>query len=142
VARFLGRHNARGDGSAPRPAGPRRDTVRRVRIREPQQTWPVAAGSLVVGFAVAQATGVRPLGGIVLLAGAGWCARRWLPAVGTRRTLTLLGVYLAAFVLSHVIAGPVGTWPAVAIVAAIAGGAAWLGADASRSPAGPVPRTL
>ncbi|MCW2996165.1 MAG: hypothetical protein JWQ18_3660, partial [Conexibacter sp.] len=29
----------------------------------PTPTWPVAAGSLAAGFAVAQATGVRPLGG-------------------------------------------------------------------------------
>lgn len=105
-------------------------------------TWPVAAGSLVLGFAVAQGTGVRPLGGIVLIAGAGWCAKRWRTRVGTRRTAVLLGVYLAAFVLSHVIADPVGTWPAVAIVAAISGGAAWALADASRHVAAPLPRTL
>lgn len=105
-------------------------------------TWPVAAGSLVAGFAVAQATGVRPLGGLVLLAGAGWCARRWLPAVGPARTGLLLFIYLAAFVLSHVIADPVGTWPAVAIVAAIAGGSAWALADAAQRPVAPVPRTL
>lgn len=99
----------------------------------------MAAGSLVAGFAVAQVTGVRPLGGMVLLAGAGWCARRWLPQVGTPRTMALLGIYLAAFVLSHVISGPVGTWPAVAIVSAVAGGAAWLGADASRHTGAPAP---
>lgn len=105
-------------------------------------TWPVAAGSLAAGFAVAQATGVRPLGGLVLLAGAGWCTRRWLPQVGVGRTAALLGIYLSAFVLSHVIADPVGTWPAVAIVSVIAGGAAWIGADATRHVAGPAPRIL
>lgn len=105
-------------------------------------TWPVAAGSLVAGFAVAQATGVRPLGGLVLLAGAGWCARRWHARVGAGRTVLLLGIYLIAFVLSHVIADPVGTWPAVAIVAAVSGGAAWALADASRHASVPVPRTL
>lgn len=105
-------------------------------------TWPVAAGSLVVGFAVAQATGVRPLGGIVLIAGAGWCARRWRAKVGDRRTALLLFIYLAVFVLSHVIADPVGTWPAVAIVAAIAGASAWALADAVQRPAAPLPRTL
>src|SRR3954454_12673270 len=41
-------------------------------------TWPVAAGSLALGFAVAQATGVRPLGGIVLAVGCG----RGGPALG------------------------------------------------------------
>jgi hypothetical protein len=85
---------------------------------------------------------VRPLGGLVLVAGAGWCARRWRTRVGTPRTALLLGVYLAAFVLSHLIADPVGTWPAVAIVAAISGGAAWALADASRHAATASPRTL
>ncbi|WP_354698130.1 hypothetical protein [Paraconexibacter sp. AEG42_29] len=105
-------------------------------------TWPVAAGSLVLGFAVAQATGVRPLGGIVLVLGAGWCARRWLPQTGPVRTATLLAIYFVAFVLSHVIADLVGTWPAVAIVSALAGGAAWLLADTSRHARAPAPRTL
>lgn len=81
-------------------------------------TWPVASGSLVVGFAVAQASGVRPLGGVVLAAGAGWCAVRWRRTVGTARMAALLAVYLASFVLSHVLAQLVGTWPAVFVVAA------------------------
>ncbi|MDX6721054.1 MAG: hypothetical protein QOJ63_3308, partial [Solirubrobacteraceae bacterium] len=57
-------------------------------------TWPVASGSLLLGFAVAQATGVRPLGGVVLVAGAGWCALRWRRTVGTARTVALVGAYL------------------------------------------------
>ncbi len=111
-------------------------------VREDVPTWPVAAGSLVVGFAVAQATGVRPLGGIVLVLGAGWCARRWLPAVGRGRTAALLGIYLACFVVSHVIADPVGTWPAVAIVSAIVGLSSWALADAAGRPGVAAPRTL
>lgn len=105
-------------------------------------TWPVAAGSLVLGFAVAQATGVRPLGGIVLVAGCGWCARRWRAQAGDRRAAALVGIYLAGFVASHLIADTVGTWGAVALVAAVAGGAAWLLADARARPIGPSPRTL
>lgn len=111
-------------------------------LDEDRPTWPIAAGSLVAGFAVAQATGVRPLGGLVLLAGAGWCARRWLPQVGAARTALLLGVYLGMFVLSHVISDPVGTWPAVAIVAAVTGLSAYVVADAARRPGAPAPRTL
>jgi hypothetical protein len=105
-------------------------------------TWPVAAGSLVVGFAVAQATGVRPLGGIVLVAGAGWCTRRWLASVGRGRTTVLLGIYLVAFVASHLIADPVGTWPAVAIVAGVVGVSTWALADAAGRPGVAAPRTL
>lgn len=111
-------------------------------VREDPPTWPVAAGSLVLGFAVAQATGVRPLGGLVLLAGAGWCARRWLPAVGPGRTAALLGIYLACFVASHLIADPVGTWPAVAIVAGVTGVSTRVLADATRRPGPMAPRTL
>lgn len=92
-------------------------------------TWPVASGSLLVGFAVAEATGVRPLGGVVLVAGAGWCALRWRRTVGTARTVGLIGVYVAAFAGSHAIAGTVGTWPAVLLAAALAGLAALLVAD-------------
>jgi hypothetical protein len=89
------------------------------RGRAAAMTWPVASGSLLLGFAVAQATGVRPLGGVVLAAGAGWCALRWRRSAGIARTAGLVVLYLALFVLSHVIAGAVGTWPAVVIVAAV-----------------------
>jgi hypothetical protein len=96
-------------------------------------TWPVAAGSLAAGFAVAQATGVRPLGGLVLVAGAAWCARRWNAEVGTPKTVGLLTVYLVAFVASHVLAHAIGAWPSVATVAAITGAAAYAVADAPAS---------
>ena len=92
-------------------------------------TWPVAAGSLVLGFAVADVTGIRPVGGIVLLAGAGWCALRWRERAGLGRSAGLLGLYAAAFAVSHVLGGVVGAWPAVALVAGAVGLGAWLGAD-------------
>jgi hypothetical protein len=94
-------------------------------------TWPVAAGSLLVGFGVAQATGVRALGGIVLVAGAGWCALRWRHTAGPARTAALLLVYVGAFIGAHVIADGVGAWPAVLIAAAVTGLAAWALADAA-----------
>jgi thiol:disulfide interchange protein len=95
-------------------------------------TWPVASGSLLLGFAVAQATGVRPLGGLVLLAGAVWCALRWRPRVGTAATLGLLALAVVLFALSHVLGDAIGTWPAVVLVAAVAGAAAWWVADRPR----------
>lgn len=102
-------------------------------------TWPVAAGSLALGFAVAQASGVRPLGGLVLLAGAGWCALRWRERAGPAVTVLLLALYLAAFVASHLIAGAVGTWGAVALVSTLVGAAAWALAD---RPVGPARATM
>jgi hypothetical protein len=97
----------------------------------PTPTWPVAAGSLAVGFAVAQATGVRPLGGVVLLAGAGWCALRWKERVGTARAAGLVGLYVAAFAASHVLAHPLGAWPSVAVVCAVVAAGSYAVADAA-----------
>lgn len=92
-------------------------------------TWPVAAGSLVLGFAVAQATGVRALGGVVLVLGAGWCVLRWRERIGLPRTIPLVALYLAAFAASHVLADLLGTWGAVLAVAALVGAVAWAVAD-------------
>ena len=92
-------------------------------------TAPVAALSLIAGFAVAQATGVRPLGGAVLLAAVAWCALRWRRKAGTGRAVLLVAIYAAAFAGSHALAGVLGTWGAVLAVAAVAGLAAWLLAD-------------
>ena len=92
-------------------------------------TWPVASGSLLLGFAVAQLTGVRPLGGIVLVAGCAWCALRWLRSAGAARTGALVLLYAAGFVLSHVIADTLGAWPSVLLVAAVVGAAAYALAD-------------
>lgn len=96
-------------------------------------TWPVASGSLLLGFAVAQATGIRPLGGIVLVLGCGWCALRWLRGAGAARTALLVVIYLAGFVLSHVIADTLSTWGSVLLVAAVVGLAAYLLADRDRA---------
>jgi hypothetical protein len=96
-------------------------------------TWPVASGSLLLGFAVAQATGLRPLGGIVLIAGCAWCALRWLQVRPARiaRTAALVVVYLGAFVVSHVIADTLGAWPSVLLAAALTGLAAYVLADSA-----------
>jgi hypothetical protein len=94
-------------------------------------TWPVAAGSLVVGFAIAQATGVRPLGGIALALGAGWCTLRWRERSGTGRAAALLGFYVALFAASHGLAHVIGAWPSVAIAAGAMGAGAFALSDAA-----------
>ena len=89
-------------------------------------TAAVAAGSLVLGFAVAQLSGVRFLGGVVLLAAGVWCARQWFLLAG-KRVMWVLGLtYFAVFVLSHPLGRMIGTWPAVLTVAAVAGFASYL----------------
>ena len=77
-------------------------------------TAPVAAGSLIVGYGVAVASGSRPLGGVVLLCGGAWCVREWLRRHGAAHRACADGAFgLGAFVLSHVLALAVGAWPAV-----------------------------
>lgn len=88
----------------------------------------VAAGSLVVGFAVAQATDVRALGGVVLLAGAAWCGRHWVRRQPVTGVLLLTG-YAGGFVGSHLLAREIGAWPSVLTVAGAVGAAAWLASD-------------
>ena len=92
-------------------------------------TWPIAGASLIAGFAVADATGVRPLGGLVLLAAAAWLVLRWRERAGTARAVALLALYAAAFAASHVVADALGTWGAVLSVAAIVAAASWAVAD-------------
>ena len=105
----------------------------------PLPTWPIAAGALLLGFSVADVTGVRALGGIVLFRGALVCGLRWRLLLGLPRALGLVAAFLAAFALSHPLGDAIGAWPAVFVVSAAVGGIAWRVAD--RDPAAaPVPR--
>ncbi|MTD45963.1 hypothetical protein GKE82_17130 [Conexibacter sp. W3-3-2] len=79
----------------------------------------VAALSFLLGFGVADLTGVRPLGGLVLVAGGVWCARQVRPVAGTARTVVLLLVALALFVVSHPLGHEIGSWAAVLVVSAL-----------------------
>jgi hypothetical protein len=92
----------------------------------------VAAGSLVAGFGVAQATDVRALGGVVLVAGAAWCGRHWVRSRGPWTASALLVGYAAAFVGSHLLARGIGAWPAVLTVSAAVGVTSWVVADRRR----------
>jgi hypothetical protein len=84
----------------------------------------VAAATFLVGFGLAELTGVRALGGLVLLAGGAWCGRATLPIVGLRGTVALLAIALALFVVSHPLGKAIGAWPAVVVSAALVAGAA------------------
>lgn len=99
-------------------------------------TWPIAAGALVLGFAVAVASGSRPLGGVVLFLGGLACGLRWRVLLGLRRALGLVAVFLAGFALAHPLGGAIGAWPAVLLVALVVGAVSWRVAD--RGAAAPV----
>ncbi len=101
----------------------------RVASRRSIPTAPVAAGSLIVAYAVAVASGSRPLGGVVLAIGGLWCIRAWTQRHGRRKAATLAAAGLAGFAISHVLALAIGAWPSVLTVAAAVGAIAWLRAD-------------
>lgn len=86
--------------------------------------WPVAAAALPVGFAVAQATGVRPVGGAVMVALLGvsaWQAREAGPA----RIAAVGAVAVAAFVASHLLHDALTVPGAVGLAGAVVGAAAY-----------------
>jgi hypothetical protein len=97
-------------------------------------TAPVAAGSLIAGYAVAAGTGSRPLGGVVLLAGGLWCMREWRRRNDARTAAVLAGAGLSAFIASHLLAPAIGAWPAVLSVAAAMAVATWIRADSRVAP--------
>ncbi|HEX5309186.1 MAG TPA: hypothetical protein VFW38_08930 [Solirubrobacteraceae bacterium] len=97
-------------------------------------TAPVAAASLIVGYAVAVATGSRPLGGVVLALGGLWCIRGWSIRHGRRTAIVLGCVGLAAFALSHVVALAIGAWPSVLLCSAVLAAIVWVRADSRERP--------
>jgi hypothetical protein len=84
----------------------------------------VAAATFLAGFGVAELTGVRAIGGLVLLAGGAWCAMATLRLTGPWAAALLVGVALALFVASHPLGNAIGAWPAVAVGAALVAAAA------------------
>jgi hypothetical protein len=105
----------------------------RARTRFPSSLL-VAVG-LAVGFAVAQGTGVRALGGAVLAVCGLGAGLLWLRRRGAAVTVGLAVVYLAAFALAHLLALGVGlpAWSAVGLVTIAAAGVTFLAADRSRA---------
>jgi hypothetical protein len=98
-------------------------------------TAPVAALALVLGFLVAEVTGVRALGGLVLVAGLGVCLAQWWVRLGQGRAIALSAVFLLAFAGSHGLARAIGAWPAVFAAAAATFLVVWL-VDRDRATAG------
>ncbi len=88
-------------------------------------TWIIAPLSLALGFAVADATGVRPLGGVVLFLAALWCGLTWRRERGLPVALGLVAVYLAGFALSHPLGKQIGSWPGVAVICLAVGAITW-----------------
>jgi hypothetical protein len=99
----------------------------------PGRAAALAAASLVVGFAVADLTGIRPLGGVLLLVAAVVCGLAWARSAGWPTAAGLLLLYAGAFAAAHPLARLVGAWPSVLLVALVVGAVAW--AATRRAPA-------
>jgi hypothetical protein len=95
----------------------------------------VAAATFIAGFGVAELTGVRAIGGLVLIAGGAWCARRALQIAGPWAAGALVVFGLALFVVSHPLGHVIGAWPAVALSAALLAGATSVLVSPARSAA-------
>jgi hypothetical protein len=93
----------------------------------------VAVG-LAAGFGVAQGTGVRALGGAVFAVAGVAAGVLWLRRRGRSTALGLAALYVAAFVLAHVLAIGVGVpaWAAVSLVTLAAAGVTFAAADRPR----------
>jgi hypothetical protein len=79
----------------------------------------VAAASFLAGFGVAELTGVRAIGGLVLLAGGAWGARAAFRLAGGVAATALVIAAVALFVVSHLLGHLIGAWPAVVVSAAL-----------------------
>lgn len=86
--------------------------------------WPLAAAALPVGFAVAELTGVRPLGGALMIALLGVCAWRRHEA-GAAAAIAVGAVAVGAFVASHLLHDALTVPGAVALAGAVVGAAAY-----------------
>ena len=91
---------------------------------------------LAVGFGLAEATGLRWLGGLVMVGANLVAIPTWLAVGGTRLAVALTMVFWACMVLSHPLAHLIGTWPSVLAVSLVAATTAWFLAD-RRSALGP-----
>ncbi|MDO4784978.1 MAG: hypothetical protein Q3997_07845 [Propionibacteriaceae bacterium] len=85
-------------------------------------TAAVVSVGLIGGWLTARETGVRPVGGALLVAAGAWAARSWLAKRGPGAALGLSALYAAAFGLSHPLAKKIGAWPAVLAVTGVVAG--------------------
>jgi hypothetical protein len=104
-----------------------------IRTRFPSAVL-VAVG-LAAGFGIAQGTGIRALGGAVFALGGLGAAWLWVQRRGWAVALGLGALYIAAFVLAHVLAIGAGfpAWLAVSLVTVTAAGVTFAVADGPRA---------
>jgi hypothetical protein len=107
-------------------------TARLAALAERVPTAPIAAGGLIAGFGVADATGSRPLGGVVLAAFGLTCVAVWAHRDGRRTAGRLTAAGLLAFAISHLLGLVIGAWPSVLVVSAATAALCWWLSDSRR----------
>jgi hypothetical protein len=106
-------------------------TTSLTRARTRLSSAALVAVGLAAGFGVAQATGIRALGGALFAAGGLAAGYLWVQRRGWAVALGLGALYVGAFVLAHVLALGVGlpAWLAVGLVTVAAAGVTFAVAD-------------
>ncbi|SDE04515.1 hypothetical protein [Auraticoccus monumenti] len=97
---------------------------------EQVRTAPVLALGLVGGYLTARESGIRPLGGLVLVAAGALALRTALVRRGPAVAVGLGALYVGGFGASHPLAKTLGAWPSVLAVTAVNVVAAHLLVDA------------
>jgi hypothetical protein len=95
-------------------------------------TAPIAASSLIAGYAVAAYGGSRILATLVLTVAGLWCVRIWVRNRGRQVAVKLSATVLAALVVSHPLGLVIGAWPSVLATSALLAVAVSIYADAPR----------
>jgi hypothetical protein len=96
-------------------------------------TAALSAAGLIAGFGVAQASGSRTAGGVVLAGFGLSCIAVWLRRDDRRTAVRLTAAGLFAFALSHVLGLVIGAWPSVLVVSAATAWACWRYSDSLRA---------
>lgn len=91
-------------------------------------TAALTALGLVGGYALANRTGNRQLGGAVMVAANAAALPSWI-ARGPATAAGLTAAYWGAMGASHPLAKKIGAWPSVGLVAAGTAAAAWAASD-------------
>lgn len=87
---------------------------------------------LIGGYGVARWSGVRQLGGALLLGAGAAAAHNWWNKGGPITTAALGTSYVLGFGLSHPLAKKIGAWPSVLTVTGVNAAACWVFADSNR----------
>jgi len=82
--------------------------------------------ALVLGFAVADLSNIRWLGGLTMVIIGGYAAWYMLRSCGPQKTLVAIGVVILGFILSHPLGAILGSYSALFLVSIAAAVIVWI----------------